>query len=144
MGGLDFVVAVAEREAIVGLFVAHISLIGRRVPVLGGISLLFVLAEDRWSRILGFRKGFIVATSVVGALTLAGEALPALALLVPLVGDDARCCDCGACFAIREELGLFLDEGVTLNGRGDGIKGDEAFCIFPDAKEVGNRGRSCS
>ena len=145
MGGLDFVVAVAEREAIVGLFVAHISLIGRRVPVLGGILLLFVLAEDRWSRILGFREGFIVATSVVEALTLgAGEALPALALLVPLVGDDACGCGCGAGFAIREELGLFLGEGVTLNGRGDGVKGDEAFCIFPDAKGVGNRGRSCS
>jgi hypothetical protein len=47
MGGLDFVVAVAEREAIVGLFVAHISLIGRRVPALGGILSLFALVEDR-------------------------------------------------------------------------------------------------
>ena len=47
MGDLNFVVAVAESEAIVGLFVAHISLIGRRVPVLGSILLLFVLAEDR-------------------------------------------------------------------------------------------------
>ena len=91
---------------------------------------------------LGVREGFIVATSVVGALTLAGEALPALALLVPLVGDDAR--GCGAGFAIAEELGLFLGEGVKLNGRGDGVKGDEAFCIVSDAKEVGNRGRSCS
>lgn len=90
---------------------------------------------------LGVREGFIVATSVVGALTLAGEALPALALL-SLVGDDAR--GCGAGFAIAEELGLFLGEGVKLNGRGDGVKGDEAFCIVPDAKEVGNRGRSCS
>lgn len=66
-GGVDFVAAVTDpclvlseifrddREAILVLFVAEISLIGRRelLLALGGLLLLLILLEDRRRPLLG-------------------------------------------------------------------------------------------
>jgi hypothetical protein len=151
-GGADFMATVTrpclvlsavfrdEREAIVGLFVADISLIGRRELLLapGGLLLLLILLEDRRRSLLGDRGGIFfedVGGLAIGVLMLVwvGEGV-SLTLLLPLVPLDAIV-DKGdevlvVTDQITEGLGLFFSGGIEPDGEDADTFDDATFCIL--------------